>query len=410
MASLNNETLQSLARALSQPQRLQEGAALAGAGIQVPMVQLRARAARRELRRIESREGEKSPAAQRQGLVVQALDDRVARSAESLTLRRIPAPSLEKGEMSLVGRVTRDGKPLEGFTLVALHGQGEPLRQTCTGRNGLYSLALPADTEVRLELRQGAKAIWRDEQVAVYPSGHRGQRPIEIGEGEPICHAGEGELSENVQMPRLIGLEQKRAEEALAALGLKLEKLGTSPSDRPGFVLAQEPEAGTGVRRGAAVALKVGAPDGRPAAAIGELAGWKLGEGLRRMGEAEVAIASLTLVEGSAGSAMIRESRITAAGDGLHLTVAVPEGDAARLDLAATVLSQSEEGRALDLASPEAAARWLEAAKISTLAEAAVAAGEDDATLRKRMGGKANQGVAMPRRALLALATRIRET
>jgi hypothetical protein len=409
MAGIDNETLQRLARGLAEPERLQDVVALAGAGLQVPIVGLRARAARRELARIEARDGAKSPAAKRQAVLVAALDTRAAEVAATLARRSIEPPALGKEEAGLVGRVTRDCVPLAGVTLMALDPQDQPLRQTCTGRHGRYALALPGGVEVRLEAREDGKPFWRDDKGFAYPAGFRGQRDIETGDGTPICNPTGSTAGGTVQMPDLVGLEVGRAARSVEALGLTLESVEETPSDTPGIVLAQKPKAGAAVDRGAPVALQAGAPDDRPAARLGDLAGRRLTDGLARMAEAGVAAASITLVQGTQRAAVIRDSRATAAGDALHLSVAVPEGEAAKIEVAAALLAVGQEGRAIGLDSPEAAANWLETAKIANLADAAAAAGEDDATLRKRLSLEPRASAAPQRRALLSLVTRLRE-
>jgi hypothetical protein len=409
MAWIDNETLQRLARELAEPQRLQDAAGLAGAGLQVPMAGLRARAARRELARIEARDGARSPAAKRQAALVAALDTRAAEAAATYARRSIEPPALSKEEAGLVGRVTRDCVPLAGVTLMALDPQNQPLRQTCTGRDGRYALALPGGVEVRLEAREDGKPFWRDDESFAYPAGFRGQRDIETGAATPICNPTGTTAGGTVQMPDLVGLDVGRAVRSIEALGLTLERVEETPSETAGIVLSQRPKAGAAVDRGALVALQAGARDDRPAARVGDLAGRRLSDGLARMAEAEVAPASITLVPGTQAAAVIRASRATAAGDAMHLSVAVPEGEAAKVEVAAALLASGEEGRAIGLDSPEAAVKWLRTAKIASLADAAAAAGEDDATLRKRLALEPRASVVPQRRALLSLATRLRD-
>jgi hypothetical protein len=409
MEQFDTETLQRLVRELTEPLRLHEGAALAGTGLQMPMVTLRARSARHELTRIELRDGAKGPEARRQAALVAALDRRAAETADTLARRSIEPPALTKGEAALVGRITRDCEALAGVTVMVLDAQDEPLRQTCTGRDGRYAVALPGGTEIRLEVREDGKPVWRDGEAFAYPANFRGQRDIEIAEGDPVCSPAAGRDGSAVQMPSLVGLEVRIALQSLEALGLKPSKIDETPSAEPGIVLAQTPKAGSAVERGAEVALQVGAKDDRPAAAVGDLAGTRLDLGLRRMAETRVAPASVSFVRGSDETAVIRDSRANTAGDSLHLTVAVPDGDAARIGVAAEVLAMGEEGRAIGLDSPDAAAKWLETAQIATLTDAATAAGEDDATLRKRLALEPRASVALQRRALLTLATRIRD-
>lgn len=410
MAEIDDETLRNMARQLTEPQRLQEAAGLAGTGLQLPLVSLRAAAARRELRRIELRDGAKSPAAQGQAALVAALYRREVLTAETLARRSVAPVELSRGEAGLTGRITRDRQPLVAVSLMVLDAQDQPLRQTCTGRDGRYAVGVPDTTEVRLEVRDDGKPIYRDNEVFAYPAGYRGARDIEIAEGEPICTPTESGSSDALQMPGLVGMDLKQALRGLEGLGLKPGKIEETPSDRPGIVLDQKPTAGASITRGAEVALQVGAKDERPAAMVGDLAGQSLDTGLRRMAETGVAPASVTFVQGRKGATTIAESRASASGNALHLAVAVGEGEAAKIGVVAAVLAAGDDGKALGLASPEEASRWLEGAKVASLADVSTAAGEDDATLRKRLALEPRASVAAQRRALLTLATRIRDT
>ena len=409
MDKLDTDMLSRIARAMTDPQRLQEGAALAGTGLLLPAATLRTRSARRELARIEARSGGKAPEAAAQAALVKALAAREAGVADDLARRSAPPPQTGAEEAGLSGRITRDGVPLPGIAVLALDEKDQPLRQTCTGREGRYALALPAAIDLRLELRDDGKALFRDSKGFAYPAPFRGFRDIEIGKADPICTPATTDGGDAVQMPDLVGLTQDAAQKSLRALALKPGTVEMKPSEKPGIVLAQKPAAGEKVARGTEVALQVGAKDDRPSATVGDLKGSTLEVGLAKMAETKVAVASVTLLSGTDGEATVTETRSTASGEGMHLSVAVAKDDAARMKVAAALLASSEEGRALGLEDARKAESWLVEAKIGKIADIAAMAGENDAVLRKRLSLDPRGRVTDQRRALLSLATRLRE-
>jgi hypothetical protein len=409
MDKLDADMLGRIAREMTDPQRLQDGAALAGKGLQMPMASLRTRAARRELARIEARAGGTSPEAQAQAALVTALAAREGRISDDFARRSAPTPVAGAEEAGLSGRITRDGVPLPGMTVLALGEKDQPLRQTCTGREGRYALALPAATDLRLELRAEGKAIYRDATGFAYPPQFRGFRDIEIGKADPVCTPTTTDGGDAVQMPDLIGLRLDEAQKTLRALGLKPGEIDELPSEKPGIVLAQKPAAGEKVTRGKLVTLQVGAKDDRPSAIVGDLKGGTLGDGLAKMAETNVAVASVTLLSGTEREATVTETRSTASGEGMHLSVAVAEDDGARMKVAAALLASSEEGRAIGLEDVRKAESWLAEAKIGKIAEITTVAGENDAVLRKRLSLGPRGQLTDQRRALLSLATRLRE-
>lgn len=430
MANIDTDTLQKLTEALTSTERLQDGAALAGTGLLLPLASLRAHAARRELARVQVREGNRSEAAQRQAALAAALAARAGEVADHFGRRTGPQAEIGEGEAALAGRVTRSGTAMTDVQVVALDGKGKALVRTCSGRDGRYALALPADTDIWLEVRDDGKPCYRDKQPGAYPPAYRGVRDIEIGDAEPVCAtdeaagptgpggssgpgapgAGPAPGPQALQMPDLQGLPLERAARAVEALGLHLGKLSEERSDHPGIVLAQQPEAGAKVRPDSEVGLVVGRDDSRPAANVGALCGNTLNEALKAMAEREVGLASVTIHPGKSRTPSVREQRVAESGDALHLDVVVGGGAAAEVEVAATVLGASPEGLALGLDSAAEAGRWLAKAHIDSLAVLAEAAGEDDAALRRRLSLEPRAKVSGIRRALVATVGRITRT
>lgn len=408
MATIDTDTLQQLAETLTATGRLQDGAALAATGLVLPLARVRTRSARRELTRVRLREGDKAEAARRQQALVAALATRERSVSEQLARRSGPQAEPGEGEAALAGRITRDGAPLVDVEVVALDAKLAPARRTCTGRDGRYALAIPADADLLFEVREGGKPKHRDKVATAFPAGYRGWRDIELGRSDPVCDpaappAGE----EQLQMPALVGLPLERALAAVEALGLGEVKVKERVGE-PGIVLAQEPAAGARVAPRAGVALSVGRADERVAANLGELRGKTLGEALDAMAGSDVGVASVTIVAGKGRQAVVRDARVAGAGEALHLDVAAGGEPVTEVDIAAALIGASPEGQAIGLASGAEAARWLAAAQIGSLADLVEAAGEDDAVLRRRLALDGRARVAGPRRALLAAASRIR--
>lgn len=402
---VDDDTLQKIAEALVATPRIQDGAALAGNGLLMPMAALRTRSAKRELVRVREREGGKSDAAVRQAALVAALSTREREVGEAYARRAGPQVEIGEREAALTGRITRDGAPLFDAELVALNGQRESVSRTCTGRDGRYALSIPADMDLTLEVREDGKAQYRDKDPLSYPTGYRGVRDIEIGKAPPVCDSSGSGEDETLQMPGLEGLELDRAEKTIEALGLKLGKVSEEPSDRPGIVLSQDPAAGTKVVRGADVSLWVGRQDGRTAASLGDIKGRTLNEALKAMAKAKVGVASVTIVRGATQTPTVRETRVAESEDALHLEVAVGGEKAAETEVAAAVLAASAE--APDIDSAAAGERWLAEARIDSLETLGKAASEDDPSLRKRLGLSPRADVSGARRALIAAATRV---
>lgn len=412
MATIDTDMLQKLAESLTAAPRLQEGAALAGNGLLLPLARLRTRSARRELTRVRMRDGGKGPAADRQAALLAGLATREREVAAQFAQRSGPQADPGEGEAALAGRVTRDRQPVVDAEVVALDAKLAAVRRTCTGRDGRYALAVPADTDLLFEVREGGKPRHRDKVPTAFPSAWRGTRDIEIGKSDPVCDpaapAEPGE--EQLQMPQLVGLPLERAVAAVEALGLKVAKVAQQPSERPGVVLGQQPAAGAKVAPQAEVVLTVGRRDDRAAAGLGELRGKTLHEALRAMAEREVSVASVTIVPGTGRTPSVREARMAQAGEAMHLEVAMGGDKTAEVDIAAALIGASPEGLAIGLESGAEAERWLAQSKIGSLAELVEAAGEDDAVLRKRLGLDARARVSGQRRALLAAASRIQRS
>lgn len=184
---IDNETIGQLAKSLVQPDRLQAAAGLAGAGLQMPYATLRRREAQRELARIVQRDGAKSAGAVRQGAVVASLSKREIQVAADFACRAAPAVQIGPEQASLQGKITCDGVPVMALDVLILDEKRGVVGQTCTGRDGRYGIAVPADHDLRLELRQGEKPVYRDKNSFAFPQGYAGTRDIDIGSADPVC-------------------------------------------------------------------------------------------------------------------------------------------------------------------------------------------------------------------------------
>jgi hypothetical protein len=132
-----------------------------------------------------------------------------------------------------------------------------------------------------------------------------------------------------------------------------------------------------------------------------------LNDALHAMANGQVSLASVTITSGRGRTPVVREARAADVGDALHLEVAAGGEKAAEVEVAAMLIGASPEGLAIGLDSAAEAGRWLAEAKIGSLPDLVAATGEDDATLRKRLGLDARAKVADHRRALVAAASRI---
>lgn len=405
----DGDKLQELAKALTAPTRLHDSAGLAGHGLLQPLAGLRTRAARRELSRVSGREGPRSAQAQAQASLVAALAQREQTIAAEYTRRAAPQAELGQGETQVGGRITRAGEPLfDAEVLVRIADKPEgPVARTCSGRDGRYVLAVPADAELLFEVREQGHPVFRDSQGTAYPPAWRATRDIDVDGAAPVCDPVDRvdvTGPDSLQMPALVGLLLARAWQAVDALGLKAGPVLEQVSDQAGVVLAQDPAAGAKVPPGTVVTLTVGRDDSRPAAALGELRGKTFSEVLHAMADKQVSVASVTLVAGKGPTPYVRDSRVADTGQALHLTVAVEDGGEREVDAAALLIGTTPEGLAIGLESGAEAARWLAEAKIGTLKDLQAAASEDDATLRKRLGLEARAKLGAQRRVLVTAA------
>jgi len=410
MIKLDKETIQGLADGVSEGgPRLYEGAGIAGTGLLLPLARLRTRTARRELARTRQREGSKSNAAKEQGALLSGLASRERDVAAQYAQRAGPQTTPGEREAALSGRITCDGTPLFDAEVLVLDAKLAQLRRTCTGRDGRYSLALPADQGVLFELRQDGKAKYRDQTPEAYPAGYRGQRDFEIGKADAVCDpSSSNDPSEwKLYVPDVVGLTRDSAAKSLSALGLKLGKVSEKPSAHPGLVVDQKPKAGEQVQAGIGVDLVVGSVNDKATEAIGDLKGQTLNHALKLMVERAIPLQSVTVSTGTSRTPVVQEARLAGSGNGAHLDVGVAGDKAAEIEVAAAVLVASPEGQSIGLDSATQAGRWLADAKIGSLNDLVEAAGEDDATLRKRFAIAAKGDVTGPRQALLAATSRI---
>ena len=412
MIDFDAKTIQQLAEGMSEGSRLHEGAGIAGTGLLLPLARLRTRAARRELARIRTREGERSDAARAQAALVAGLTAREQDAARLFAQRAAPMATPGPAEAAIAGRVTRDGQPLFDVEVLVLDAKLQPLRRTCTGRDGRYALALAADQDLLFELREAGKAIYRDKSAQAYPAGYRGQRDFEVGRAAPVCEPAPppDPTQQTLHVPDLGGLTRDRAAKLLSALGLKPGMVSERVSARVGLVIEQHPKAGEVAQPGSAVDLVLGRKDDKPGLQLGALKDQPLKQALRLLREQGLTLHSVTVRTGSTRTPLVQAAREAGAAQGTHLDVTVAGGKAAEsaeAELLAALLLASPEGQAMGLDSAAKASRWLTRAKIASLKDLAAAAGEDDAALRKRLGLDAGQDLAGPRQALRLAADRI---
>ena len=259
MPKLELDDLQGLIKQVA-ADRLLDAAATAGTGVAAPLVALRARAARRELTRLELREGRGSAEAERVRGLVAALDRRARETGDELGRRLGPRAEAGPEHAAIDGVVTRGGVPVAGASVrVSSDGDHNPPEadpETRTTRDGRFSLRVLAEVAVRLAVEVDGKNVHRDEQALGYPGRFRAFRRIEIEPAAPDLDGGK-EDGRTLKIPSLVGLDLKRAERLLAKTGLTLGEV-TEARGEAGIVQRQTPEAGASGRPGDAVAIVIG--------------------------------------------------------------------------------------------------------------------------------------------------------
>lgn len=297
MKELDTDLLTKLAGMLTGTQRLQDGVALAGTGLVLPLARVRQRSARLELARVEQREGGKSSAADAQRQLVAALDARAEAIADEHARRATPADEPGEGQAAISGVIGKGGKPQGGVGVFVFAGREEQVAQACTRRDGRYALTVPADTSVRFELRIDGKTVFRDRNGLPYPAGYRAVRDIDFGDTDPVCGDGTAPggkrddtppekespkdttpKSENPSeeppkeppapddtrasaiVPDLTGLTPAAAKKALATAGLELGDIDPPAVVRGMVVVRQKPAAGRKTQPGSRVDIFLGTP------------------------------------------------------------------------------------------------------------------------------------------------------
>lgn len=259
MAKFELDRIDALVKGLTTARLLDSGA-LAGTGLVAPLVTLRARSARRDLTRLEMRDGPESDTVKRQTDLVAVLDSRSVEIVDDLERRLGPQVEAGADEAVIDGRVMQRGKAVAAATVsIGVGDKGSS--QAVTGRDGRFSIAIPAGADVRLAVAVGDQTIFRDDNALAYPAGYRAYRTIDLDDAGPVRDDGVPDEG-SVEVPMLIGDEREKAEKRLAEAGLKIGRV-TLVAGKVGVIVGQAPKAGAKVKLGDAVALRVGKGEDR---------------------------------------------------------------------------------------------------------------------------------------------------
>ena len=409
MADISNKQIEQLQQAFARPERLADGAMLAGGALALPMLDLRRRQAAMEAMRAANRHGDDHPETRRRRAQAAALAARSEQAKAEVDRQTLVKPPLGD-QAGLYGRVTRKGEPVPGVAVSALDASGEMLSHGCTGLNGDYTLSFPPDRPVAVEVRDDNRRLFRDESAIAYPPYRATYRDIELSKAKPPCPDDKpAEPAGTVQVPELIRRQEDEALNALKALGLTLGRRSTRRDRTGGMVLEQTPAAGTPVAPGSAVDILVSERDERPAHNVGDLTGKSLHLAIEEIRAAGAELGAVNVVAGEGRTPLVREARPDPKGEKVDLDVSVAGGDAQLMNVVATVLPATAEGAALDLPSGAAATEWLKKYKLNSLEAVGELQAADDAKLRRRVGLKAEDDVAPVRALLQAAATRVRK-
>lgn len=182
----------------------------------------------------------------------------------------VSAPIRNPAALILYGRVTdRDhlGKP--GLIVSATGADGRAVVFTCTDDNGNFRLDVPASQLSSSSTRPVVTLLVSDSQQAILYRGTEVfpvegnkviYREIVLGDepGKPTPQP-PPPVPEQVIVPDVVGSERSRAIEVLKRTGLLAEeRSATVEADKVGFVVAQDPKAGTSAEAGSVVTITVG--------------------------------------------------------------------------------------------------------------------------------------------------------
>jgi hypothetical protein len=410
MADVSGDDFDKLATIITQGQRLADAISLAGTATAMPLARLRARQSALEVERTARRLGADHPETARRQAQAKVFARRSAAVEKDLARQTLQRPDTSQAA-ALYGRVTRRGEPQPSLIVAALGPQGETLVHSCTGLEGDYSLAFPAERPVRIEVRgEGNKRLFQDDEGAAYPPYRATHRDIELSTARPPCPGDEepGEAA-GIQVPNLVGMHFETAAEVLAALGLDTGNIERAPGELPNHVLSQKPPAGTSATPGATIDLVLATGDVKPAVSVGDLSGRSLSQAVGEIRKAGAELGTVTVSTDGKRTPTVAASNPDSSGTSVHLDISTRGGPAKLMEVAATVIGATPEGQELDLVNTPAAAEWLRQHNLTSLAELREAAAMEDATLRKRLRIGQKQDLGIVRRALQAAVSRIRE-
>jgi hypothetical protein len=179
----------------------------------------------------------------------------------------IPEASAE--EMTIGGRVTKDGTGQEGLVVSAIGRDGKAHGCATTDPRGSYRIALRDDGEVLLQVTSagGRKRLYLDDQPIPFERGGIAIRNIDLGgsgEQQRPCPDGP-DTSGRLVMPDVVGMPADEAERKLKSQ--KIEVAGRRKLVRTGFedrVIATEPEAGRLLEMPPKTVLTIGARGEEP--------------------------------------------------------------------------------------------------------------------------------------------------
>lgn len=412
MAEKRTNDLEKLQQAFARPERIHDGAMLAGSALVTPLLAVRQRQARMEAARATARRGAAHPETRARQAEAAALAERAGHLAADIGRQRLIKPQVGD-QAGLYGRVTRDGAGVPGVAVLALDAQGEALVHSCTGREGDYALSFAPDRPVAIEVRDAAQPLWRDGKGRSYPAYRATHRDIELSKAKPRCPEAEPKeppaYTPNVQVPNLVTMPVDEAIRSIRALGLEPGKRKAQTSDRPDMVLQQNPVAGTRVAAGAAIDLVVSIADDRPVARVGDLQGKSLARAIGEIEVAGAALGAVNIASGGGRTALVEAAKPDDKGGAIDLHITSSGGDAQLTQVVAAVLATTSEAAELALVGKAAAADWLKRHKLTNLDKIGEALAMEDGALRKRLKLQKDHPVRAVRGVLQAAVSRVRK-
>ncbi len=259
--------LDDLAAEVGRVEEIGDRVRLAGYGLAAPLVKAREGQLRREVKRTANRKGARHPEVARREADLARAEARFALFREETERARLTRPSLETETGAAVwGRVVDDGRPVTDVT-VSVVAKGERLDFRCTDDVGGFAMEVPPAVGFVLSVRaKDGGELFRDGEPQSLSEGQVLYREIDLSRAaeepcpEPPPEDGGDEEDEAYPMVDLVGRREADALALIRGQGLKLEdRKEQEVEGQAGLVIAQQPAAGTPVRRGDGVSIVVGA-------------------------------------------------------------------------------------------------------------------------------------------------------